>query len=102
MTAIFTKYLSATNSKSARISVRPANGGKGMIISKEKLERMIGDSKEFKINTVESNKFKELNDDEQIHTLAAWLLCESKGWKGELAIGSTKEGYVFVFIKYIS
>lgn len=74
MKAIETRYLGPTNTKGARIVASDGDGNRATIGYPHELSG------------------------EAVHRKAAEALCQKMGWPGKLAGGSTKRGYVFVFI----
>lgn len=74
MKAIETRYVGPTNTRGARIIASDSDG-----------------------NRITIGYPHELNS-EDAHRAAAEKLRESMQWKGELVSGSTKRGYVFVFV----
>lgn len=74
MIAIETKYLGPTNFRGSRIKAYTVNG-QSLTVSYDNA----------------------LNSDE-MHRSAAEALRDENGWTGELIAGSTKTGYVFVFV----
>ena len=83
MKAIETRYLGATNHRPARIVAEDADGNR-VSISPES----IGASWDG----------NGLRRPEEVHRAAAEALCKKMNWTGALAGGSTKRGYVFVFV----
>lgn len=82
MTAISTKIIPATNSRPTRIKAESGNGNK-IVVSKSACEDCL----------TQQNQ-----NEENIHRVAAEMLCKKMGWKGKLAAGGTREGWVFVFV----
>lgn len=74
MKAIRTKYVGPTNTRGSRIIAGDEDG-----------------------NRVTISYPYELSG-EAVHRKAADALCAKMGWKGDLASGSLKNGYVFVFV----
>ena len=72
--AIVTKYTGATNTRGARIWASTSDGHRVSISYPYELSG------------------------EACHKKAAEALCEKMGWKGQLAGGGLKNGYVFVFV----
>lgn len=74
MKAIVTKYHGATNTRGARISASDEDGNRISIPYPYELSG------------------------EAVHLRAARALCSKMKWNGNLAGGSLKNGYVFVFV----
>ncbi len=73
MKAIMTKYAGPTNTRGSRITASDEDG-----------------------NRITISYPYELSG-EAVHRKAAEALCSKMGWDGQLASGSLKNGYVFVF-----
>jgi len=71
--AIITKYFGATNHKPAKIKATSASGQSVTLPYRCQLDELAN------------------------HRRAARALCAKLGWKGRLAHGETREGFVFVF-----
>lgn len=74
MKAIETHYLGSTDRRSSRIVASDSDGNKVTIPYPGEL------------------------DTEKAHRKAAYILKNKMGWHGKLVGGSTKKGYVFVFV----
>lgn len=74
MKAISTRYKGATDTKGSRIIATDCDGNRVTISYPHELSG------------------------EAVHRAAADALCSKMGWTGQLVGGSTKQGYVFVFI----
>jgi hypothetical protein len=74
MKAIETRYLGPTNYLGARITAHDGDGNRVTIPYPYELSG------------------------ESVHRAAAEALCEKMRWTGQLAGGSTRKGYVFVFV----
>ncbi len=75
MKAITTKYAGPTNTRGSRIIASDEDGNRITIPYPYELSG------------------------EDVHRKAAQALCNKMNWGGSLAAGSTKKGYVFVFVE---
>ena len=76
MKAIVTKYHGPTNNRGSRITASDEDG-----------------------NRITISYPYELSG-EAVHRKAAMVLCDKMKWRGHLASGSLKNGYVFVFVNW--
>lgn len=79
MQTIITKYLGPTKTKGSRIKAKPSGNVKQVTIAFD-----------YSLN------------DEGNHALAAQMLLNKLGWRGEWRMGGTDKGYVFVNVNDIN